>query len=95
MMISKKDLEARAKALTRAALEKHPRLPEDVRQQLVLGIGPEDGNMVFELYVPGERPQDAVVFARTVLNMETGEGTVQVCTEAWTKLGVAGRTASS
>jgi hypothetical protein len=72
-----KDLESRARTMTREALKAY-QLPPDIRDQLTLGTFMEGDMIVFELYVPGERPQDARVISRATLNSTTGIGEVEV-----------------
>ena len=47
--------------------------------QLVLGTsGFEGDQMTFELYIPGERPEDARVISSAVMDMFSGTGNVEV-----------------
>ena len=72
--------------MVRAALAECPPMPQDLRKQLVLGVsGFEGESRTFELYIPGPRPEDAVVVARASLSSADGEGSVEVFPERWTE----------
>lgn len=79
-------LEASAKELTRKALEAYPPLPDDFRTNLTLGIDFVGDDRVFELYIAGERPEDAITLTSVTINSRTGKaGDVQVFSENWVK----------
>jgi hypothetical protein len=59
-----------ARVATRKALEEYV-LPEGWRAHLTLGTEFRGDERVFELYVAGERPQDAIVIASTTVNRRT------------------------
>lgn len=80
------DLQERARQMVTEALESCRPLPADHRDKLVLGIRFEGNDRVFELYVPGERPEDAIVVARATLDEDTGMGTVETFPEEWEHL---------
>lgn len=61
---SLKELEEIARIATREALEGYERIPDEARKLLTLGTRFDGDDRVFELYVPGERPEDAVVLTR-------------------------------
>jgi hypothetical protein len=74
--LSMQAMEAIAKPATKATLE-GLYLSSDDCNRLVLGYT-EDGDFgVFELYVPGERPQDARVIARARVNAYSGDVEVE------------------
>jgi hypothetical protein len=75
--LSLDELEERARVLTSEALEDYV-IPDDMRTNLVLGTFFEEGTRIFELYVPGDRPSDALVITRARMDTETGEGVVEV-----------------
>ena len=70
-------LEEVAQNLTRTELRKYV-VPDELWQELVLGTFFEAEETVFELYVPGERPEDAKVITRARINKVSGEGEVEV-----------------
>jgi hypothetical protein len=59
-----------ARVATRKALEGYV-LPESWRTNLTLGTEFRGDERVFELYVAGERPQDAIVIASATVNRRT------------------------
>jgi hypothetical protein len=59
-----------ARVATRRALEGYV-LPESWRTHLTLGTGFQGDERVFELYVAGERPEDAIVIASATVNRKT------------------------
>ncbi|MEM9074258.1 MAG: hypothetical protein AAGE52_37540 [Myxococcota bacterium] len=85
MTLSIAELRDRAKALVRDALSAHPPIPDGYREQLVLGMGLEGDERIFELYVPADRPEDGLLLAIAKLNVHSGEGLVQVFPERWTE----------
>jgi hypothetical protein len=71
------ELEARARQLTRHALEGRS-IPERYRADVTLGTFFEADAIVFCLYVAREPPDDAIVLTRAVMDPETGDGRVEV-----------------
>jgi hypothetical protein len=67
-----------ARNATRAALVPYRRLTTEDEARLTLGSGIEGDEGVFELYLAGERPQDAKVISRATVNRHTGEVLVEV-----------------
>jgi hypothetical protein len=78
------ELEEKARLLTRNALRDW-QVPTEFRTDLTLGSGIEGDDAIFELYVAGERPQDAIVLTRARVNRYTGEGTIQVFEDRLTR----------
>lgn len=56
----------------------HYEIPEVIRTQLMLGIQFDGAFRIFELYIPGEKPSDAQVISRARLNVNSGEGQVEI-----------------
>ena len=75
--ISLNELQEKAQALTKKELETYV-IPDEVRKQLALTTLFEGDERVFVLYVPAPKREDARVIARTRMNAETGEGSVEV-----------------
>lgn len=69
-----------ARLLTREALKKH-KITDEFWSQVVLGSGLESDTAIFELYIPGERPEDARLISQTVINRYTGRGEVKIFLE--------------
>lgn len=67
------ELEEIARVKTREALVEYERLSDEAKNKLVLGIGFAGDERIFQLYVPGERPEEAVVVTRVPVNSITGE----------------------
>ena len=82
------DLQLRAMSLSQDALKLYPPIPDDVRGALTLGTYFEKDSTIFDLYLPGERPEDALVFVKVTMNNDTGEGRANVNDAAWRKLGL-------
>jgi hypothetical protein len=71
-------MEPMAREATRRALvAHHVRLSEDEREGLVLGSYLGEEKAVFDLYVPGEKPADARVVCRAIVDRVTGDVEVQ------------------
>lgn len=79
------ELQEQAHVMTDAALATVAALPEGFREKLVLGITASGHNRIYELYVPGDKPEDALVISRCTLDTRTGEGEVKVFPERWAK----------
>lgn len=71
------ELQEKARQLTFEILQGYI-IPDDIRDKLVIGTMLEEGRRIFELYVPGEKPSDARVISRAIMDPETGQGTVEV-----------------
>ncbi|MGC3991664.1 MAG: hypothetical protein QM796_18635 [Chthoniobacteraceae bacterium] len=71
------ELQERARQMTLATLKNYV-IPHSYREKMVLGVSFEKDERIFELYVPGEKPSDAIVISRAVLNSITGQGTVEI-----------------
>ncbi|WP_375758577.1 hypothetical protein [Corallococcus exercitus] len=85
MPIRLDELQERARVAVREALARCPPIPAAFRQELVIGVRIDGNERVFELYKAGERPEDALVIARAVLNASTGDlKQVEVFPERWT-----------
>ena len=66
-----------ARLLTLEALAGYV-IPEEIRSNLILGVQFEGDTRIFELYVPGDKPSDAVVISKARLNIYSGTGDVEV-----------------
>jgi hypothetical protein len=73
------ELQEIARRETKAALEGHE-IPDEVRQQLVLGI--DNSNLpdcaVFDIYLPKDPPEQGLVLTRATVDAYTGECSVEV-----------------
>jgi hypothetical protein len=67
-----------ARKATRTALGQCRRLTAEENVNLTLGSGIEGDEGIFELYLAGQRPQDAKVISRANVNRYTGEVRVEV-----------------
>lgn len=65
------DLEEMARIATFDALEGYEPVPDVWRTKLTLGTFFENDLRIFELYVPGERPQDAITISSAWVNRHT------------------------
>jgi len=79
--IALKVLQETARQLTFEGLKKFV-IPQEIRNKLVLGTLFDGDTRIFELYIPGERPSDAVVISRVRVNSLSGEieGAVEIFT---------------
>ncbi len=71
-------LEEIAREATFKALQDFEPIPEEWRHNLVLGTLIEPEFRVFELYVPGERPLDAIVISSARVNRKTKQVDVTI-----------------
>lgn len=71
------DMEPIAKQATFEALKGYVK-PDEGLENLTLGTGISDSEGVFELYISGDRPQDAKVLSRATVSRLTGQVTVEV-----------------
>ena len=67
-----RELREIARRATLEALDEYERVPDEARKTLTLGTRFDGDDRIFELYVPGERPEDAVVLTRVHVNSLTG-----------------------
>jgi hypothetical protein len=74
---SLEELHERARQMTLAALKEYV-IPQSYRESMTLGVTFEGEKRVFELYVPGEKPSDAIVISRAIFDPDTGEGAVEI-----------------
>ena len=65
-------LEEAARVATQIALSSFPDLPESLRANLTLGTSWDGDSVVFELYLPQERPAEAIVLTETRLSVYDG-----------------------
>ena len=72
------DLREIARVATRTALESFEPIPPEWNAQLTLGTFFDGEDRIFELYVAGERPRDAIVLTSARVNRRTKEVTVTV-----------------
>ena len=71
------ELEEIARAATKKALENYI-VPDEYKENLVLGTQFDGDNRIFELYVPGEKPGDALVIATATVDKNTKNVSVDV-----------------
>ncbi|MFT3799753.1 MAG: hypothetical protein QM766_00905 [Burkholderiaceae bacterium] len=71
------ELQEIARLATRDALESYA-IPEQWKNQLVLGCLFDGDYRVFELYIPGERPKDAIVISSARIHRKSKEIEVTV-----------------
>jgi hypothetical protein len=67
-----------AKAATHEALKSYERPSKTWEDQLTLGTVFDGDDRIFELYVPGERPADAIVISSVRVNRHTRAVSVQI-----------------
>lgn len=72
------DLQEIARVATRAALKAYEPIPPEWEKRLTLGTLFEGDDRVFELYVAGERPRDAIVLTSARVNRLTQSVSVQI-----------------
>lgn len=65
------ELQEIARIATRAALEEYERIPAEWEKNLTLGTFFDGDDRIFELYVAGERPSDAVVVSSARVSSKT------------------------
>ena len=71
------ELQERARVLTYETL-KDFEIPDGLETRIILEIGFDGDDRIFELYIPANRPEDAIVISSARLNSFTGEGSVEV-----------------
>ena len=82
------ELRSLAMEMSRRALENYPPLPPALKGQLTLGTFFEPTETIFELYLPGETPSDAIVLVRVTMDKRTSDGAVEIREENWRRLGL-------
>ena len=65
------ELQEIARIATRAAFEEYERIPAEWEKRLTLGTFFDDDDRIFELYIAGEQPSDAVVISSARVNCKT------------------------
>ena len=65
------ELQEIARSATRTALESYEAIPEEWAKNLTLGTLFDGDDRIFELYVAGERPKDAIVLTSARVNRFT------------------------
>ena len=87
MSIPLSKLKEQARDLIRSSLTNCAPIPETLRARLVIGVLFEGDTRIFEMYVPGDTPEDAIILARVPINALTGQaGSVEVFEERWTPI---------
>ena len=76
-ILSLDEMQEIARLATRKALKRYSR-PNFSFENLVLGIYHNKECGKFELYIAGERPEDAIVIGEATVNRKTGEVSVKV-----------------
>ena len=71
------ELQEIARCLTSSALESYE-IPETYRDLMILEIEFDGDYRIFELYVPGEMPKEALVISRARIHSATGLGQVEI-----------------
>ncbi|MEQ1569032.1 MAG: hypothetical protein ABMA64_25570 [Myxococcota bacterium] len=71
-----KQAEEIAREAVSTYLASRPPIPAVVRENLILGEGRDGDDWLFELYVPGIRPEHAVVLVEARVDMRDGEVSV-------------------
>lgn len=64
------ELQELARLATREALKSYE-IPDEWKKRLVLGVYLEDDDRIFELYITGDKPDDATVLSRAKVNRNT------------------------
>lgn len=82
---SLEDLQEIARVATREALLGFPEVRR-LLPELVLGILFDGDDRIFELYIPGDRPEDACVISRVRVDSHTGEAVTEIFTSNINKL---------
>jgi hypothetical protein len=70
-------LEEIARIATKKALESYV-VPDEYKDNLVLGTQFKEEKRIFELYLPGETPKDAIVISSAEVDRKTRKVTVQI-----------------
>lgn len=71
------ELEEIARVATQKALKNYI-LPDEYKDNLVLGTQFDGDNRIFELYIPGVKPTDALIITTATVNKNTKNITVHV-----------------
>jgi hypothetical protein len=77
-LMSLEEMEPIAKEAMRLALSEHPEPSEENQSSWTLGKFETEGEGVFEIYIPSERPLDAKVISRIRVDRKTGAVNVEV-----------------
>lgn len=72
------ELQEIARVATHEALKEFEQLPAEWQTGLTLGAGLDDGYAIFELYVAGERPEDAIVISSARVHRESRSVEVRI-----------------
>ena len=72
------EMESVARDATRRALSEYPEPSKEEQASWVLGKFELENEGVFEIYIPSEQPQDAIVVSRARVDRSTGEVSVEV-----------------
>jgi hypothetical protein len=83
-----KSLEKIAKTRMREVLS-HYMIDESLKKEITIGFTIEDGIYVWDLYIPQEKPQDAIVISEARVNPNTLEVKVNVFENTYLKAKVA------
>jgi ferredoxin-fold anticodon binding domain-containing protein len=78
--LSSEELTQIAQSCVKKALINHD-ISQEIRSNLVLGKGFEGDWRIFDLYIPGERSEDAQMICTAKVNIYTGEASVNVFLE--------------
>ena len=71
------ELEEIARVLTQTTLV-HYDIPKDIGKNLVLGTFFDGDDRIFQLYIAGDRPEDAQVISSVRVNAFTGQANIEV-----------------
>lgn len=71
------ELEEIASVLTKKTLSNY-NIPEDIKKNLVLGTLFDGDDRIFQLYIPGDRPEEAQVISSVRINAYTGQADIEV-----------------
>jgi hypothetical protein len=71
------ELEEIARVLTQTTLV-HYEIPESIGNNLVLGTLFDGDDRIFQLYIPGDRPEDAQIISSVRINVFTGQASIEV-----------------
>ena len=80
-------LEESARVATRSMISEFPHYFNIPTEHLTLGTFWENDDVIFELYIAGDRPKDAIVLTTTRVDLYSGEVlSVKVHEEAWERI---------
>ncbi|MFC5743197.1 hypothetical protein [Dyella tabacisoli] len=72
------EMELIAREATRRALSEYPQPSKEDQANWTLGKFETESEGVFEIYIPSDRPLDATVISRALVDRATGEVSVEV-----------------